>query len=217
MSFGYGDQPLVEEVDLSIAPGEHVVILGPNGAGKSTIASLILGLYHPSSGELLADGIPYDVLDIRTLRRVGVVLQDPVILPGTVTESIAYGRPEAAFEDMSGPHVAGVTDFVGVLPADTRPALDRRVRCSPGPAPGIAIARALLGSPMLLILDEPTTHLDDAAIARLRTGLADLPRRPTVITITHDEALAGQADRTVRLKDGRTTGPELESVVRFPA
>jgi ABC-type multidrug transport system fused ATPase/permease subunit len=215
VSFGYGDEPLVEEVDLSIAPGEHVVILGPNGAGKSTIASLILGLYHPWSGELLADGIPYDVLDIRTLRRAfGVVLQDPVLLPGTVAENIAYGRPDASFEDIErAAALAGVAEFIDRIPGgyDARVGQEGAL-LSGGQRQRIAIARALLGDPLLLILDEPTTHLDDAAIARLRAGLADLARRPTVITITHDETLAGQADRTVRLRDGRTIQPSLEPV-----
>lgn len=215
VSFGYGDEELVHTIDLSIAPGEHVVLVGPNGAGKSTIASLILGLYRPWSGELLADGIPYDGLDLRMLRRAfGVVLQDPVLLPGTVAENIAYGRPEASFEEIErAATLAGVTEFIDRIPGGYEARVGQEgALLSGGQRQRIAIARALLGDPRLLILDEPTTHLDDASIARLRAGLAELPRRPTVITITHDETLAGQSDRTVRLRDGRTIQPSLEPV-----
>jgi len=118
VTFGYGEEAVLREFSLSIAPGEHVVILGPNGAGKSTLASLILGLYHPWSGELLADGIPYDVLDMRDLRSAfGVVLQDPVIFPGTVAENIAYGRPRASVKDIEHAAVmAGVAEFIDQLP-----------------------------------------------------------------------------------------------------
>jgi len=195
VTFGYGDEPLLREFDLVIEPEEHVVILGPNGAGKSTLASLILGLYHPWSGELLADGIPCDALDMRELRTAfGVVLQDPVILPGTVTENIAYGRPAASFNDIEQAAVmAGVAEFIDRLSGgyDARVGQEGSL-VSGGQRQRIAIARALLADPRLLILDEPTTHLDSVAITAFQAVLADLPRRPTVITITHDEALARQ-------------------------
>lgn len=206
VTFGYGDEPLLREFELSIAPEEHVVILGPNGAGKSTLANLILGLYHPWSGELLADGIPYDVLDMRDLRSAfGVVLQDPVILPGTVAENIAYGRPAASFKDIEQAAVmAGVAEFIDQLPGGYAARVGQEgALVSGGQRQRVAIARALLGSPRLLILDEPTTHLDEAAIAAFQAGIAGLPRRPTVITITHDELLAADADRVVHLRIGR--------------
>jgi ABC-type bacteriocin/lantibiotic exporter with double-glycine peptidase domain len=207
VTFGYGEEPLLREFELSIAPEEHVVILGPNGAGKSTLASLILGLYHPWSGELLADGIPYDVLDMRDLRSAfGVVLQDPVILPGTVAENIAYGRPAATSYDIEqAAEMAGVAEFIDRLPGGYAARVGQEgALVSGGQRQRIAIARALLGSPRLLILDEPTTHLDDAAIAAFQATLASQPRRPTVITITHDEVLAREADRVVSLRGGRT-------------
>jgi ABC-type multidrug transport system fused ATPase/permease subunit len=220
VSFGYGDDPLLRRVDLLVAPEEHVVILGPNGAGKSTLASLILGLYRPWSGELRADGIPYDAVDMRLLRSsFGVILQDPVIFPGTVAENIAYGRPAATSEDIvRAAEMAGVAEFVDRLPGGYGARVGQEgALLSGGQRQRIAIARALLGGPRLLILDEPTTHLDDGAIARLRAALADLPRRPTVITITHDEALAGQADRVISLRDGQLTEPALSPTTRFLA
>jgi ABC-type multidrug transport system fused ATPase/permease subunit len=220
VSFGYGDDPLLRHVDLLVAPEEHVVILGPNGAGKSTLANLIFGLYRPWAGVLLADGIPYDTVDMRLLRSsFGVILQDPVIFPGTVAENIAYGRPAATAEDIvRAAEMAGVAEFVDDLPGGYGARVGQEgALLSGGQRQRIAIARALLGGPQLLILDEPTTHLDDAAISRLRAVLADLPRRPTVITITHDEALAGQADRVLSLRDGQLADPILSPTTRFLA
>ena len=183
-------------------------------------ANLILGLYRPWTGELLADGIPYDTVDMRLLRgSFGVILQDPVIFPGTVAENIAYGRPAATSEDIvRAAEMAGVSEFVDRLPGGYAARVGQEgALLSGGQRQRLAIARALLAGPQLLILDEPTTHLDDGAIARLRAALADLPRRPTVITITHDEALAGQADRVISLRDGQLTAPTLSPTTRFLA
>jgi len=206
VSFGYGQAPLIRQLDLLIAPGEHVAIVGENAAGKSTIASLMLGLYHPWTGEILADGVPYDELDLRQLRGAfGVILEDPVILPGTIAQNIAYGRQGATRTDIErAATVAGVAPFVSRLPGgyETRLGQEGAI-LSAGQRQRLAVARALLGDPRLLILDEPTTHLDGAAVAEFRSVLADLLCRPTVITITHDEELARQADRVVYLRDGR--------------
>jgi ABC-type multidrug transport system fused ATPase/permease subunit len=115
VSFGYGDEPLLRDVSLQIEPGEQVAVFGPNGAGKTTMVSLILGLYRPQSGRLLADGVPYDELDMRALRAsVGVVLQDPIIFSGTIAENIAYGRPAATPDDIRGAAQRATADaFIG--------------------------------------------------------------------------------------------------------
>ena len=212
VSFGYGSEPLLRELELTILPGEHVVIFGPNGAGKSSLASLILGLYRPTSGQLLADGVPYEQLDMRALRTAfGVLLQEPLIMPGTVAQNIGYGRPGASFEEIErGAVLTGAADFVERLPGGYDADVGAEgVLLSGGQRQRVALARALLAQPRLLILDEPTTHLDTAAIAGLRLALAGLPHRPTVITITHDDALARQADRVVHLRDGRIAAPAL--------
>ena len=212
VSFGYGPEPLLRDVDLTIASGEHLVLLGPNGAGKTTLASLVLGLYHPDCGELLADGVPYEQLDMRSLRsQIGVVLQDPVILPGTVAENIVFGRPAATVADLArSAALAGAAEFIGQLPDGYQSSVGADGELlSGGQRQRLAIARALLGDPRLLILDEPTSHLDESAVAGLCAALADLPRRPTVITITHDETLAAHGSRCVHVGGGQVLGPSL--------
>jgi ABC-type multidrug transport system fused ATPase/permease subunit len=215
VSFGYGTIPLLRDIDLTVGPGEHVVILGPNGTGKSTLAGLMLGLYRPSSGQLLAGGTPYELLDVRVLRTsFGVLLQDPVILPGTVIENIAYGRPQATTADIKrAAALAGAADFISQLPGGYGAAVGADGGLlSGGQRQRLALARALLGEPRLLILDEPTTHLDIAAIAALAAALDELPQRPTMVTISHDEELTRHADRVVHLRDGLITKPALASV-----
>jgi ATP-binding cassette subfamily B protein len=220
VSFAYGEEPVLREIDIAIGSGENLVILGPNGAGKSSLASLILGLYRPTSGEMLADGIPYAELDIRALRRAfGVLLQEPVILPGTVAYNIGYGRPDISRAEIERAAArAGAADFIERLPGgfDAHVGVEG-VLLSGGQRQRVALARALLGEPRLLILDEPTSHLDSGAIAELPRALAELPRRPTVITITHDESLAAEADRVCHVRDGRTIASALAAVTERPA
>ncbi|MFL5338346.1 MAG: ATP-binding cassette domain-containing protein, partial [Geminicoccaceae bacterium] len=212
VSFDYGTTPLLRDLELTVAAGEHVAIVGPNGAGKSTLVSLVLGLYRPTSGQLLAEGIPYDRLDLRALRTgIGVLLQDPVTLPSTVIENIAYGRPQATFAEIEQvAALAGAADFIAQLRGTYHASVGAEGGLlSGGQRQRLALARALLAEPRLLILDEPTTHLDANAITDLAAILDELPRRPTVVTITHDEALTRQADRVVHLQDGRIAMPSL--------
>jgi ABC-type multidrug transport system fused ATPase/permease subunit len=206
VSFAYEGRPVLQDVHLSIVPGEHVAIVGPNGAGKSTLASLLLGLYRPTAGQVFADGVPFDELDMPRFRRsLGVVLQDPVIFPGTVSENIAYGQPNATEADVRRATAwATATDFIEALPEGyATPVGDEGVLLSAGQRQRLAIARALLTGPSLLVLDEPTTHLDDAAIHRLLGNLRELPGSPTVIAISHDPEIEAWAGRVIHLRDGR--------------
>ncbi len=206
VSFGYDRRPVLLEVDVTIAAGERVAIVGPNGAGKSTLVSLLLGLYRPGAGQLLASGVPFDELDMPSFRRaIGVVLQDPVIFPGTVGENIAYGRPHATEADIR--HAAAwatAAEFVEAFPQGyATPVGDEGVLLSAGQRQRVAIARALMAWPALLVLDEPTSHLDDAAIDRLLRNLSELPRSPTIVAISHDPAIEAWAEQVIHLRDGR--------------
>jgi ABC-type bacteriocin/lantibiotic exporter with double-glycine peptidase domain len=206
VSFGYDRRPVLLEVDLTIAPGERVAIVGPNGAGKSTLVSLLLGLYRPSAGRLLTGGVPFDELDMPSFRRaIGVVLQDPVIFPGTVGENIAYGRPNATEPEIRRAAAwATAAEFVDTFPQGYgTPVGDEGILLSAGQRQRVAIARALMAWPALLVLDEPTTHLDDAAITRLLDNLSELPGSPTIIAISHDPAIEAWAERVIHLRDGR--------------
>jgi ABC-type bacteriocin/lantibiotic exporter with double-glycine peptidase domain len=153
-----------------------------------------------------ADGIPYGELDIRNLRRqIGVVLQDPVLLPGTIRENIAYASPDAPESAVQAAAAAATADdFIAALPEGyATPVGDEGVGLSGGQRQRIAIARALVGAPALLILDEPTTYLDDDAVHTLMDRLLALPQSPTVLLITHDPHVAAYGERVVELRDGR--------------
>jgi ABC-type multidrug transport system fused ATPase/permease subunit len=221
VAFGYGDAAIVRDVTLEIAPGSRVAIVGPNGAGKSTLLYLILGFYRPQRGELRADGVPYERLDLVGLRRqVGVVMQYPAIFAGTVRDNITYGSPDATAEDVArAARLALADDFIGRLPRgyDT-PIGEDGVLLSGGEVQRLAITRALLRRPKLLVLDEPTNHLEHAAIHRLLDHLAHLEESPAVLIITHDRDVLGFADTLYRVEGGRvrrelTTPPRAASAV----
>lgn len=205
VTFGYGDHQVLSEVNFNIARGDRVAIVGPNGAGKSTILSLILGFYRPTSGRLLADGVPYEELDIRALRRaIGVVMQRPTMFSGTVWENVTYGWPDIShdkvIEATKGAFAQGLIES---LPDgyDTQVG-ERGVLLSGGECQRLAIARALLGNPTLLILDEPTNHLDAEAIEQLMSGLQDHPSRPAILIISHDPNVVRFAETVYQLESG---------------
>jgi ABC-type bacteriocin/lantibiotic exporter with double-glycine peptidase domain len=215
VSFAYQDVPVLTEVSFALAPSEHVALIGPNGAGKSTVVNLLLGLYEPGRGELRADDVPYRELNISNLRRqVGVVLQDPVLLPGTLGENIAYSRPEAsAAEIRAAAQAATAADFIEDLPEGYATRIgDEGTGLSGGQRQRVAIARALLGAPVLLILDEPTTYLDQAGVTALMARLMALPQTPTVLLVTHDPDVAGHVERVIELRDGQIVGDHRQSV-----
>lgn len=205
VTFGYGDHQVLSGVNFNVARGDRVAIVGPNGAGKSTILSLILGLYRPTSGRLLADGIPYEELDIHALRRaIGVVMQRPTMFSGTVWENVTYGWPDIGrdkvIEATKGAFAQGLIE---ALPDgyDTQVG-ERGVLLSGGECQRLAIARALLGNPTLLILDEPTNHLDAEAIEQLMSGLLDHPSRPAILIISHDPNAVRFAETVYQLESG---------------
>jgi ATP-binding cassette, subfamily B, bacterial len=207
VSFEYvPDRPVLRDVDLELAPGESVALLGPNGAGKSTIINLIAGLYAPQRGEVVMDGRPLDELDLAQLRsRIGVIEQDSLIFPTTVAENIGFGRPDAGPETIEAAAIrAGAHDFISGLPGGYGAQVgDDGVLLSGGQRQRIALARAILGEPALLMLDEPTTHLDSAGSrALMETLLADTDR-PSILIVTHDPLVASAADRVEHLRDGR--------------
>src|SRR4051812_3042201 len=205
VTFSYADEPLLEKVDLRIEAGERVAIFGPNGAGKTTVANLLLGLYRPDSGRVLADGIPYDELDVGALRRrMGVVLQDPVIFPGSIADNIAYGHPGATADDVRRAAEWATADaFVEHMPRGYEtPVGDDGNLLSGGQRQRIAVARALVARPSLLVLDEPTTHLDDASIRALMERLCNFPGAPAVLMISHDPEVARVVDTVYHVRSG---------------
>jgi ABC-type bacteriocin/lantibiotic exporter with double-glycine peptidase domain len=179
--------------------------------------SLVMGLYRPALGRVLADGVPLERLEMRDYRRqVGVVLQDPVLFPGTIRENIAFGRPDAsAAEIAEAAAAATAAAFIEDLPdAYETPVGDEGVGLSGGQRQRIAIARALIGEPGLLLFDEPTTYLDERAVAALMENLGRLPQAPTIVLVTHDPQAARHAHRLVELREGRIVSDSATAAAR---
>lgn len=203
--FGYdGAPPVLAGVNLVLAPGRRVALLGANGSGKSSLVYLLAGFYRPRSGSLSAAGVPYDRLDLRALRaRMAFVPQHPFLFPGTLRENVAYGATEEARLE-EALRQAGAAAFIADLPLGLEtPAGEQGVRLSGGQRQKLAIARALLRRPELLVLDEPTNHFDDEAIAALMRSLDTLPFRPTVLVISHEARVLACVDEAWRLAGGR--------------
>jgi ABC-type bacteriocin/lantibiotic exporter with double-glycine peptidase domain len=205
--FGYGDRPVLRGVNLELEPGRTVAVIGPNGCGKTTVLYLAAGFYRPSAGRLLADGIPYDELDLRDLRRsIAVAPQAPGLFHGTIRENVVYGRTGVTDEDLlRAAQLSTAQEVIAGLELgwDTLVG-DSGVRLSGGQQQRIALTRALLRRPRLLILDEPTNHLDGVSMARLLENLRRLPDAPAVLLISHDPEVVRCADMVYSICDGKT-------------
>jgi ATP-binding cassette subfamily B protein len=212
VTFGYSkdEPPVLESVSLSVEAGETLAILGPTGAGKTTLVALLLGLYKPWSGRILVDGEPLDEIDVRQLRRqAGALLQEGAAMRGTVAANIAFGRPDAPRQEVEqAAALAAASEFIGRLPNGYETEIgDDGVRLSAGQRQRIALARALLGSPPLLMLDEPTSHLDPETAELVLDNLIGIEPRPTLLLVTHDPLVAQRADRLVEVRGGRLESP----------
>ncbi len=216
VSFAYPDQSgqALSEVSFTIKPREKVAILGPVGSGKSTVARLIAGLCQPRTGRIQIDGIDLCQIDPAELRRnLGVVLQENWLLSGTVRENIALGAVRASDADiLRAARLAGVDDFIRNTVTGYATLLSERGEgLSGGQKQAIALARAFVGCPPVLLLDEPTANLDAQSearlIARLQLELADR----TLVIITHRPALLQLVDRVILLDQGRLVhdGPKV--------
>jgi ATP-binding cassette subfamily B protein len=185
-------------------PGEHVALMGPTGSGKTTLVSLMLGLHKAQSGTIWFDEHRLDDLDVAALRSsIGVVMQDTVVFPGTIRANITYGRDTVGQAELDrATRRAGLDRFIAELPRGyEHEAGDEGALISGGQRQRVGIARALLGDPALLILDEPTVNLDAHTIELLLATLDDVSC--TLIIVTHDPKVAAHADRVIYLRDGR--------------
>jgi ATP-binding cassette subfamily B protein len=208
--------PILCGISLQVKPGQTVALVGGTGAGKTTLLSLVPRFYDPTSGRVLIDGA--DVRDVtkKSLRaHISVVLQDTLLLSGTVLENIAYGRPEATrAEIQAAAEAAQAHTFIGKLPHgyDT-PVGERGLRLSGGQKQRIGLARAFLKNAPILLLDEPTSALDLETEAEIMDTLSALMRRFTTLIVTHRLATIHHVDCIHVLEDGRVvesgTGPEL--------
>ncbi len=207
VSFVYGGRPpALESVDLHVAAGETVAIVGPNGAGKSTLGHLLMRLHEPTAGQILIDGIDTAAVSLASLRRqIGVVPQHVLLFNATVRDNIAYGRPEPRQAEIEAAAVAARADeFIARLPQGYETLIgDRGVRLSGGQQQRLALARALLKDPPILILDEATAMFDPQGEAEFLQACHGALKRRTVLLITHRPASLAAADRIVRMELGR--------------
>lgn len=192
-------------VSFTIEPGEKVAVLGRIGSGKSTIARLILGLYQPTQGSVRVDGVDIRQIDPGDLRRnVGSVLQDVWLFSGTVRENIAIGaiRPRDG-DILEAARLSGVEDFVARHPSGYDMMLaERGEGLSGGQRQAICLARALVGRPPVLLLDEPTSAMDVQSEAALIARLQQMEGR-TMLVVTHRTSLLDLVDRVIVIEDGR--------------
>ena len=199
-------QPVLRDVDFEIRPGEVVALVGRSGAGKSTIAQLVPRLYDPDDGAVCIDGTDVRRYTLESLRsQISLVLQDTVLLSGTVAENIGYGVEDATLEKIeAAARCANAHDFITTMPDgyDTEVG-ERGATLSGGQRQRIAIARAFIRQAPILVLDEPTTGLDIDSARLVIGALRTLMRGTTTIIISHDPGLVRCADRVLVVENGR--------------
>jgi len=216
--FTYPDQMVatLEGVSFTIEPGEKVAILGRIGSGKSTIARLLLGLYEPDRGAVHIDDTDIRQIDPGDLRRnIGSVLQDVWLFTGTVRENIAIGarRPRDA-DIIEAARVAGVEDFIARHPSGYDLMLaERGEGLSGGQKQAITLARALVGRPPVLLLDEPTSAMDVQNERDVIARLKEEARERTVVVVTHRTSLLDLVDRVIVIEDGRVAADGDKSLL----
>jgi ATP-binding cassette subfamily B protein len=200
------DTPVLEHLSFMVEPGQTVAIVGPSGSGKSTIADLLLRLLDPDHGTIRLDGLDLRTLDLADLRRhVVLVDQEPFVFHTSVAENLRYVRPSASDDELRDAcRAAGIDAFIASLPLGYDTVVgERGTALSSGERQRLAIARAFLANPTVLILDEPTAALDPASEQQVVAGYEALMRGRTTIVISHRFELACQADRVIVLRDAR--------------
>jgi ATP-binding cassette subfamily B protein len=206
LTFGYRpDRPVLEHVSLSIAPGETVACVGPTGAGKSTLAKLVTRFYDPTGGRILIDGHDLRDVTLASLRRqIGVVPQEPFLFAGSLRDNIAFARPEASDQEVwAAVDSVGLRDLVQRAPEglDT-PLHERGQSVSSGERQLLALARAFLAEPRVVVLDEATSSLDLNSELRVEAALDRLLDGRTAILVAHRLSTAMRADRIIVVDHG---------------
>jgi ATP-binding cassette subfamily B protein len=206
VTFGYGATPVLHDVSLHIAPGETFALVGETGSGKSTIAKLVCRFYDPTAGRILLDGHDLRHLTLTSLRRqLGVVPQEPFLFAGTLRDNAAFGRPDATdAEVLDAISAVGLDELLERLPDGLdSPVHERGTSLSSGERQLLALARAFLARPRVLVLDEATSNLDLKSESQIEKALDAVLDGRTAILIAHRLATAMRADRIAVVHDGR--------------
>ncbi|MCS7234275.1 MAG: ABC transporter ATP-binding protein/permease [Synergistetes bacterium] len=206
VSFSYGDELILRDINLKVKPGEVIGVVGPSGSGKTTLVDLIPRFYDPTEGVVLIDSIDIRKVKLDSLRRqIGIVSQDTVLFATTVRENIAYGKPNATFEEIvQAAKIANAHDFIMKLPNGYDTIVgERGVTLSGGERQRIAIARAILGNPRILVFDEATSALDSESEKLVQEALERVMKGRTTFFVAHRLSTLRCADRIIVLNDGR--------------
>lgn len=199
-------EDILQGIDLSIAPGEMVGIVGPSGSGKSTLTRLVQRLYSPTQGRVLVDGIDLSGVDVASLRaQIGVVLQENLLFRRSIRDNIALAAPNASMERVwQAAAMAGAHDFIMALPQGYDTLVEEHgTSLSGGQRQRLAIARALIGDPRILIFDEATSALDYESERVIHDNMRAIRQGRTVIVIAHRLSAVREADRIVVMERGR--------------
>jgi ATP-binding cassette subfamily B protein len=210
VSFEYAaGRPVLEDIDLELDPGTTVALIGHTGSGKTTLAALVPRFYDVSHGRLTIDGVDVREIKLHALRReIGIVSQDPFLFSATVKENIGFGRPEATDEEIQrAAELAQAHEFIDRLPEGYDTVIgERGITLSGGQRQRLAISRALVMEPRILILDDATASVDATTEARIRLGLREAMKGRTTIIIAHRLSTISLADELVVLDNGRVVG-----------
>jgi thiol reductant ABC exporter CydD subunit len=199
-----GHEHVLDGIDLTIAPGTWAAVIGPSGVGKSTLLCVLAGLIPVDRGTVEVDGtaIGHDIVGWRA--RVGWMPQDPHLFPGTITDNVRFGNPEASREEVAQVLQEACAGFVFDLPAGIDTEIgERGILLSAGQRARIALARCLVRRPDALLLDEPTAHLDAVTEGAVLDMLAGLHGSVTIVLAAHRSSAAARADQTIRLAADR--------------
>jgi len=207
VGFGYDPSiPVIHGVNLTIDPGETVAFVGPTGAGKSTLAKLIVRFYDPTEGRVLIDGHDLRSVTLGSLRRqLGVVPQEPFLFAGTIRDNIAFARTDATDDEVEeAVRTVGLSDLIERMPNGVDTIVHERGQSlSSGERQLIALARAFLAHPRVLVLDEATSNLDLQSETKIEAALDILLEERTAVLIAHRLSTAMKADRIVVVDEGR--------------
>lgn len=200
--------PTIKGVSLDVRPGETIALVGPSGSGKTTLCNLVARFFDPQKGRIELDGVDLRRIDVASYRRLlGIVEQDVFLFDGTVAENIAYARRDVGMDQIAeAARAANADGFIAQLERGYDTLIgERGVRLSGGQKQRLAIARAVLADPRILILDEATSNLDTESERLIQRSLSRLMRARTCFVIAHRLSTIRHADRIVVLEDGHIT------------